>query len=353
MLRYCLFILMFFSINSIAEDNKIFEETWESAKLDPGKWYSPRKKWGNGNNGVIPENIKFEKDIVFGKEKNVLSFYGNGDNYQGSLSGLNGSKNRVGSLLISKRFFASGVYEIVFKIGDSEKGKPVGMVPAIWTYAYKFVKHREGQYKKFDPKNPAYHPVLDKHKWGGCEYWSEIDFPEFGKNQQLDKALFNTFMNANFHSQTISTPNVMDGKYHTMKMTWNTELKPLPGVKDNQVVKEGGYWWVQDEKVPFGKYRGNPLKKLDSDTYSVYSGKEIIYELDGQVIGRSKSFVPSMAAQLNLGVWFPDWGGKAPWERAKMSVASIKITPLNNSGDCFGFLVDDLKDNFDKSGNKK
>ena len=353
MFRFVLLFLLIISFNSSAEENsKIFFEDWGSAKIDSLKWYSPRKKWGNGNNGVIPENLKFEKDTVFGKEKTVLSFYGNGDAYTGSLSGLNGNKARVGSMLVSKRFFASGVYEIVFKIGDSEKGKPVGMIPAIWTYAYRFVKHSEDKYKKFDSKNPAYHPVLDKHKWGGCEYWSEIDFPEFGKNQELNKALFNTFMNANFHSQIIPTPTVTDGKYHTMKMTWQTELIPIE-ITDSQVAEDGGLWWVQDEKVKFENYRGNPLKRLGKDKYSVYAGKEVLYELDGKVIGRSTSFIPAMAAQLNLGVWFPEWGGKAPWERAKMSISSVKITPLNNSGDCFGFLVDDLKDNFDKSGNKK
>lgn len=347
-----LFLNPLFSEDKFSQNEDVFLEDWSSGKIDPSKWYMPRSKWGNGNNGVIPENLEFSKDIVLGKEKTVLNFYGNGDEYNGSLVGFNGAKNRVGSLLVSKRFFASGTYEIVFKISNSEKGKAIGMVPAIWTYAYKFVKHRKGMYKKFDAKNPSYHPILDKHKWGGCEYWSEVDFPEFGKKQNLEKALFNTFLNANFHSQTIDTPSVLDGKYHTIKMTWTTELKPLPEATDKLVAEENGLWWVQSDKIPFEKFRGNPLKKLGKDQYSVYKGKELIYELDGKVLGGSKSFVPAMAAQLSVGMWLPDWGGKAPWSRAKMSISSIKISPLNDKGDCFGFLNEDLKDNFNIYGEK-
>ncbi|MCM8525287.1 MAG: hypothetical protein NE327_02145 [Lentisphaeraceae bacterium] len=359
MFRILFFLSLFSPFLVFSQDKKpfvghdVFLEEWENGKFDSNKWYFPRKKWGNGNNGVIPENLEFSEDIVFGKKKTVLNFYGNGDEYKGSLVGFEGHKNRVGSMIVSKRFFASGIYETVFKIGESDKGAPKGMVPAIWTYAYRFVKHREGMYKKFDPENPSYHPILDRHKWGGSEYWSEIDFPEFGKDQKLGEALFNTFLNVNFHSQTIKTPSVLDGKYHTLKMTWTTKLTPVPEAKDSLVIEENGYCWVQSEEIPFEKYRGNPLKKLGKDKYVAYQGKEIIYELDGEVIGKSTSFVPAMAAQFTLGVWFPDWGGKAPWSRAKMSIASVKITPLKNEGDCFGFLNQDLKDNFDIKGNKK
>ena len=219
----------------------------------------------------------------------------------------------AGAAVVSKRFFASGVYEVVFKIGTNEEGKPpIGMVPAIWTYAYRFVTHAEGKRKQFDRANPAYHPVLDRHNWGGCEYWSEIDFPEFGKRQKLEEGLFNTFLNDKHDSRVWPTPGVLDGKYHTIRMTWTTEMRPVPGVSDAQVEKAHGFWWVQDPKVPFEQYWGNPLKRVGKDRYEVYAGKEVVYELDGKRVGSSTKYVPAMGAQMTLGVWFPKWGGEAP-----------------------------------------
>ena len=57
-----------------------------------------------------------------------------------------------------------------------------------------------------------------------------------------------------------------------------------------------------------------------------------------------------MAAQLNLGVWLPDWAGPAPWKTAKISFASVKIWQYGDPGDVRGVLVDPIGDSFDKDG---
>ena len=107
-------------------------------------------------------------------------------------------------------------------------------------------------------------------------------------------------------------PHVADGQYHTYTMEWRTLLKLLPNIKDSQVVKKQDYWWVQDKGIPFDFYLGNPMKRLGKDQYAVYWGHKAEHWIDGKKIGENGRHVPVMAAQLTLGIWLPDWGGRAP-----------------------------------------
>ena len=71
-----------------------FEEDWAAGTIDPAKWYRLRKKWGNGNHGVVPENVRIEADTVGGKKRNVLVCEAHGDRYDGPIVGLWGKKAR-------------------------------------------------------------------------------------------------------------------------------------------------------------------------------------------------------------------------------------------------------------------
>ena len=174
------------------------------------------KKWGKGNNGVSQDNVFISKDIVNGSKKNVLICEGHGDNYDGSVPGWNGHKSRVGGVIVSKDFFASGKYEDVMKIGGTSNNpndtkpynNPIGMVSAIWTYSYKWVDSGEKPTSKFDRSNPMYNPFLKN------EYLSENDFPELGKHQDFEHGLYNSYLNQKEHSERLKTSDVADGKYH-------------------------------------------------------------------------------------------------------------------------------------------
>src|SRR5688572_3838447 len=65
----------------------VFEEDWSSGRIDAEHWYPLRKRWGEGNNGVVPENISVAKDVVRGKERNVLMCVAHGDRYEGAVIG--------------------------------------------------------------------------------------------------------------------------------------------------------------------------------------------------------------------------------------------------------------------------
>lgn len=71
----------------------------------------------------------------------------------------------------------------VMKIGDMKpfSGCPAGSVPAIWTYAFRSVIVPGDQADDFSRDTPLYNPFIQNFGRGLAFYWSELDFPEFGK----------------------------------------------------------------------------------------------------------------------------------------------------------------------------
>ncbi|HYE19302.1 MAG TPA: hypothetical protein VEA69_12710, partial [Tepidisphaeraceae bacterium] len=248
-------------------------------------------------------------------------------------------------------------YEVVLKIGSDkphpggpkDPTRPIGTIPAVWTYSYGYVQAPRGRANEFVPGLPPYNPWVQRPP-GVNEYWAELDFPEFGKAGDFDKALYNTFCQTRHHPELFDVRPAIDGRYHTLTTDWRTELRPIPNVTDAQVVEQGGYHWVNDKSVPFDAYLGNPLKRLGKDRYAVYAGKEANHWLDGKPVARNVKYVPSMAGQLNVGVWLPDWAGPAPWHTAEVRIASVKIWQYNDDGDVRGVLTKDIPDNFGKDG---
>ncbi|MDY0166738.1 MAG: glycoside hydrolase family 16 protein [Thermoguttaceae bacterium] len=335
------------------------DEDWSCGAIDPARWYLPRKKWGDGNHGVVPENVSIGTDTIDGRRRNVLTCIAHGDEYDGPVVGLWGKRTRVGGAIVSRAYFASGRFEIVMKIGATERhdggpadpARPIGSVPALWTYGYRFVEVPRKQMDCFVPGVPLYNPHMPAYGGPFNEYWSELDFPEFGKDGDFDRAMYNTFCQNRHHAELFPVDSA-DGQYHTYVTDWRTMLKPLPGVTDRQVTEHDGYWWVQDKSVPFALYLGNPLKGLGANRYAVYWGKSAAHWIDGRKVAENRRFVPAMAAQLNMGVWLPEWAGPAPWKTARMSVASVRVWQYDDEGDVRGVLTGDLKDSFDEQGNE-
>lgn len=336
----------------------VLNEDWSSGKIDPQRWYLPRKKWGNGNNGVVPENVHLVRDLVGGKEQFVLRCEAHGDQYDGAVVGFGGKRDRVGGVIVSKDFFASGRFEVVMKISDekpheggpADPAKPAGAIPAIWTYAYRYVKAPREDIDRFTKDVPLYNPLMKRYGTSVNEYWSELDFPELGKDGGFVWGLYNTFCQTREQSSHFAIASAADGHYHTFTTEWTTRLQPMDGVTDDQVVQAEGFWWVQDAAIPFARYSGNPLKKLGPNRYALYTGERALHWLDGKLVAINEEAVPGMAAQLTLGIWLPHWAGPARWKTAGVSFASIRVWQYDNEGDVRGILTGDLKDNFRPDG---
>jgi hypothetical protein len=349
-------------LNPLPKDARLMlDEDWSSGKIDPDRWYVPRRKWGAGNNGVTPDNVRIARDTLNNREQNVLVCQANGDLYDGPVVGFAGKTKRVGGIIVSRSFFASGRIEAVMKIGSAtphdggppDPSHPIGTVPAIWTYAYRYVAVPKAQMNDFVRETPLYNPLMRVYGGAVNEYWSELDFPEFGKAQRFDRPMYNTFCQNRHEPRTFEVNNAADGQYHTFTTEWRTKLEPLPGISDTQVIEHNGFYWVQDKAIPFQKYFGNPLKRLDKDRYAVYIGDRADHWIDGKKVAENTKFVPSMAAQLTLGVWLPDWAGEAPWKTATVSFASAKVWQYDDPGDVRGVLTENVPDNFEKDGRAK
>jgi hypothetical protein len=295
---------------------------------------------------------------VAGREQQVLVCTAHGDQYDGPVVGLWGKRERVGGVIVSKGFFASGRYQVVMKIGSTEAhpggpakpAHPSGTVPAVWTFGYRWVEAPRDRKADFVRDKPLYNPHMPAYGIAANEYWSELDFPEFGKNGEFATSMYNTFCQNRHDSKTFDIGFAADGRYHTYVTEWRTALEPFAGVTDAQVVEAEGYWWVQDKSIPFDKYLGNPLKRLGPNQYALYTGVRSEHWVDGKYVGENTKFVPVMAAQLNLGVWLPKWAGPAPWKTARVSFGRVQIWQYDDPGDVRGVLKDDLKNNFDATG---
>lgn len=335
----------------------VLDESWARGEIDQRRWYVPRRKWGEGNHGVTPANVKVVRDTVAGQERHVLQCVAHGDAYDGPVRGYDGDGRRVGGMVVSREFFASGRFEVVMKIGSTEAAdggpadprKPAGTVPAIWTYAYRYVSVPREQTEQFVRTTPLYNPQMRRYGGAINEYWSEIDFPEFGKAGQFDRPMYNTFCQ-NRHDSREFAVNAADGQYHTYVTEWRTHLKPIDGVTDTQVVEQNGFWWVQDKAVPFEQYLGNPLRRLGQNRYAVCTGERSEHWVDGRKVGENTRFVPSMAAQLTLGIWLPKWAGPAMWKTSGVRFASVKVWQYDDAGDIRGVLTENVPDNFDTEG---
>lgn len=328
------------------------QENWSSGQVDPARWYIPRKMWGQGNNGVTPNNVRIENDNVWGTGRPVLVCQANGDLYDGPVTGYGGNKTRVGGMVVTRGFYASGRYEVVMKIGGTEAvaGGPVdpvrpkGTIPAVWTYGYRYVAV-SSNVDSFHPEVPLYNPLMKVYNTAN-EYWSEIDFPEFGKDGILETSLYNTYLQTKSQVRTFTVPTMIDGQYHTLTTDWRTTLVPIAGVTDAKVIQSEGFYWIQDKTIAFNLYNGNPLKRLGPNNYAVYAGSRADHYIDGKKVAENLLYVPSMAAQLTMGIWLPAWAGSAPWKHSRASFSSIRIWQFHDQGDVRGIITQNITNNY-------
>jgi hypothetical protein len=185
----------------------VLTEDWADGKIDPAKWYVLRKRWGDSNHGVVPENVRIDRDVIAGTPQNVLVCEAHGDAYDGPVIGERGNKTRVGGVIVSRTHFASGRFEVVMKIGSTARHdggpqdptRPIGTVPAIWTYAYRYARVPRDRAREFFRDVPLYNPHLARGR-PVAMYWSELDFPEYGKARAFERAMYNTFCQDRHHS---------------------------------------------------------------------------------------------------------------------------------------------------------
>jgi len=107
-----------------------FFDGFEGPAPDAARWEAVRSQWGRGNGGVVPENVSLRDGL--------LQLEVHGDRYRGPVQGLFRQDGvlaaldhgrRVGAVLITKRAFSSGRFEVRMKVAPV-----LGACSALWTY---------------------------------------------------------------------------------------------------------------------------------------------------------------------------------------------------------------------------
>lgn len=339
-----------------------FSEDWSNGIVN-GRWLALRKQWGEGNNGCVPELISFEDDVVDGVKKKVLVLTMQGTKTKSSINGVtkveggyidSTKPQKVGAMIATADYFASGSYEVKMKIGktnDTPPKPPVGIVPTIHFFHYE--EHPAGKDNPdgslMNPLNPLYQPRY-RESLEEEGYYSavnaEIDAPEIKFNDNGIIGSYNTYLStvqSSINIQKVDLPDILDGKYHTFRTEWHTKLVPTD-LKDDQVSPRGFYYYAANS--PDSLLQGWPVVKKADCKWYVYQGASVTYYLDGKKIAESTEKVPFISCRVNIGGWFADWAGIPDWDEVKMYVSNIKITPFNDEGDVLNqpesFPVDGL-----------
>lgn len=239
-----------------------------------GDWYINKQAWGNGNGGVIPENVNYTDDGVL-----VLS--GNGEYYtEGDVRGVGAVKDGrlTGAALTSKFVTGPGRYRIKMKVLPR-----LGACSAFWTYCY------------------------DKETGGNHEI--DIELPG-GKSSSM--ITFENVLNTNYITESMNNSQDMsvttaegekialnDGEWHTFGFDWYT-------------MEEGEDPALLGEDANMGK---------------------VVYYVDGKITAISDFFVPYYQARLWIGVWFPNntsFVGDAEFASDCMYVDWVEYVPFKD-----------------------
>lgn len=327
-----------------------FYEDWSQGVL-PSKWYLYRKVFGSGNNGVVPELVNIEQDVVNGVTKNVVTLTAQGDQTTSTILGVKrvdgqfvpaDSAQRVGAAITTADYFASGVYEVKMKIGSPNNAPltaPAGLSPALFTFHYEehYPSRSDKAGTKLNLQDVQYQPLIKQGNRTSGYYStvnSEIDWPEFGKNGDFNTAAYTAWT-----SEVVSTTqdadlsqygiNVLDGNYHTYRMVWQTELIPTTLV-DSQVRSQGAYFYAFNSST--SPLQGYAVVKNFGIWY-MYAGKSATFYVDGYQVGQITQNVPPVSARLTVLAWLPFWAGPANWDQTKVYISEVSITPSADIGD--------------------
>lgn len=327
-----------------------FYEDWSQGVL-PNKWYLYRKIFGTGNNGVVPDLVTLEQDVVDGVTKNVLVLKGQGNLTNSTILGVKKSKGkyvtgnspqRVGSAVTTVNYFSSGTYEVRMKIGSPNSAPcsaPVGLSPTIFTFHYEehYAANKDLNGTKLNSQDPQYQPRLKQGNRNTGYYStvnSEIDCPEFGRNGDFNTPAFVTYT-SELLSSTINVDlsqyaiNVLDGNYHSYRTIWKTDLIPTT-LQDFQVRSQGAYFYAYDSAT--SPIQGYPVVKSYGIWY-MYTGKSATLFIDGSEVGQITQTISPISARLTLLSWFPSWAGVPNWDETKVYISEVSIIPCEEPGD--------------------
>lgn len=259
-----------------------------SEALDAAVWEALDQVWGQPtitayqHGGVISDNVSVSAGNL------VLRSLG--DDYTGSLRGVNGFATRLGAVVKSKARFASGRYEVKMKVVQAPD---MGVLSAAWTYWYQQI--------------------------------TETTDPEA-------------------YAKAIAAGNIDDEGTITLNHEIDIEVK---GVDLGGTLYTN---WIGEQTGEYSSNESTLEKALDDNAFHVYrydwhtgSSTEtarVEYYIDDVLMYTSTTTVPYIAGYLYIGNWFAWWAGNdtgtynpPAYAQKDMLVDWVKYTPFEEDGD--------------------
>ncbi|MEC8321321.1 MAG: glycoside hydrolase family 16 protein [Planctomycetota bacterium] len=295
-----------------AVQSEVFFDDFSDGELDPEHWLVSAKAWGGDNGGVAPANVKLVPDLDDGEPIVALRLEAHGDLYSGDLE-HNGRTTRVGAAIATRRYFASGRYEVRARVAPE-----YGTCTAFWPFHY--IDHRMGEAEYWHEPNPRRNTEID---WEFPTDLGGADLGEFSFTKARTNSWGGQFggEGGEHKGRKVLTDEdgapldlaaeAMDGRYHTFTIEWRSG-EDLGDEAINRS-RTGSVRWLLDGRL--------------------------VDELHDVDFGQGN--VPYRAARFWLGTWFPaagyadyvGWTGDPIFDVTAAHIAWVRITPFNEPRD--------------------
>lgn len=271
--------------------------------IDPNRWILVNKQWGGNNGGVIAENIHWVP-----QSDHHLELIGHGNNYQGSIRGINGSKIRVGAAIATRGYYASGIFSVCAKTSPE-----LGAVNALWLFHYTELTTSDSAYKS--DEDPIRNSEIDWETPTDDGHDAEISYRyartnAWGGQKPGDTHYFTQIIDLAPYNDGIDPSK--DHLYHKYEIIWHSGNN-LP----NGTRAPGSVTWLF--------------------AHDCNSPGTVVNHLIGTKNGNDD--VPYHAARFWLGIWFPvthtlyrgkytGWAGTPDFNTTSLNIKWVSITPF-------------------------
>ena len=300
-----------------------FVETFDEGFLDPDRWLISTKSWGGDNGGVSPLNCSLVRDTDNGEPIIALKLQANGDLYDGPIE-HEGRRTRVGSAIATRQYYASGRYEVRAKIAPD-----LGVVTAFWPFHY--IDYYPSQDGHWHEPNPRRNTEID---W---EFPTDLR----GNEAEAEAAGIDPDRIAFTNARTNSWGGQFGGEggEHKGRHLLRTAEGDVVDLAEDSIA--GIYHTYAIEWHSGSDLGDNGDTRDEPGCVRWYFDDVLIDELYDVEFGQGN--VPFRAARFWLGAWFAasgyideiGWGGSPNFETSDLLIASISITPFNDSRDAY------------------
>jgi hypothetical protein len=294
-------------------------------KLNTSDWLLPNKAWGGDNLGVIGSNVVFASDQNDGQFLQM--------NVWGSKAPAD--KVREGAALVTKEYFASGVYLVC-----ARAPKHQGVVTAFWPFHYLSYKATDKEY--WNEPNPIRNTEIDwefptsnkdnsvpvSYALGRLNSWGGQFGGEGGNaSERVDLLKYNAGHLIN-----------EDDEFHQYGIIWFSGHDNPDGTRIPGYVK---WTFNRDcESSPPQSFSQSFMHSLQ-----VVRNTDGESELSGESYGQDN--IPFRAARFWIGAWFPGiadkpyhaggltywgWGGTPDFDEDQLDIKWVAIYPWKTTG---------------------